>query len=419
MSTNLTNATNVNAPQTALVPVLPSTMPHVPIDDDEQYSQSNVSYKSVDVTKIGYTTPAAKEAKGKDQNGRDTVFKYFETRLNYNYGTETTYFDVEWDEPVEFSGISYNNGKPSMMARFKNNDGLVKFHDNVYMTCARIIDTVKGTIGKSTFMVSNPEACGFKPINFYKTDAGKRIDNSKPTHFLKLLNGRIKTLFTDLKGNPVDWKFLHNVDATLVAKVRYSHIFSNTTQIMVKVVLLSAFILDIQRVNVESTQKFSMGRFIKQNPNSVKKLEEQLQKIKLYAENDSEPTLPSGPKEAEGKEKSGSGVKDDKAMVVAEKTLSVPPSLPPPSMSHQMHQQQQYGNYHGPMPGPTPSHMPSTPGPMNFPPPQYPGHQGHQMHQPYPATPGSGGHQYLPAPGSVQQYNLHQSPFSAPSNTLQ
>jgi hypothetical protein len=413
--TNVANTSNVNAPQTALVPVIPSIVPYVPQNDDEEgSSQTNLSYKNVDLTKIGYITPAAKEAKGKDPNtGKETVFKYFETKLNYNYGNETTSFDVEWDEPVEFAGITYNNGKPSMMARFKNNDNLIKFNDRVYLACAAIVDAVKNAIQKSNFLVSNPDACGFKPINFYKTDNGKRIDGSKPTHFLKLLNGKVRTLFTDLKGNPVDWKFLHNVDVTLVPKVRYSHIFSNGTQIMVKVVLLSAFILDIQRVNAETTQKFSMGKFIKQHPNSVKKLEEQLQKIKLYADSDNTPVLASGPKDDSGK-------KDDKATTkesdkVSEKTPQVS-MLPAPQMSHQM--QQQYSNFQ-------PPHMQMS-SPLQYPPQQY-GHQGSGMQQPsfhssHPAHPTHSAHsthpQYIPPPGSVQQFSLSQGSFSHPSNVL-
>lgn len=272
-----------------LVPNVPQNLPEPGVEGDTAQTPSTPTlyYHQTDLTKLTSLKPQSKSAKGKDASGKDTEFKYYEIHIIYEYpnGVKDT-FDFEIDEEIETSGITYNNGKPSIMAKFRNNDQLVAWLGRLYSRSSEIVDVNKEAVDRKNYLVQHPESCSFKPIAFVKNEG------SRPTHFFKLTR---RSLFTDLKGNPIDWKLMQDVDAKIVPKLRYSHIFVNGQMIAAKIILLSAIVTSVVRAGSETTQLVSIKKFAQKNPNAVKSVEESLKKMKLASKDETSmpPPFPS------------------------------------------------------------------------------------------------------------------------------
>lgn len=183
------------------------------------------------------------------------------------------------------------NGKidNSVACRLKStNPDHVKFvntFDSIYHRCANVLGSVKAQVKMFKFNPEDPEAGGFNgPIYRQKDKAtGEPIDGRDPSIYLKLFSrgsGQYaeQTLFTNLRGEPVPWSLLKNVEMKFIPLIHVKRIFIGA-KISLQMEVISAIVLEARARNSASLQTDTLLRLQQQNPDLVDSVSAQLAKL--------------------------------------------------------------------------------------------------------------------------------------------
>ena len=217
------------------------------------------------------------------KQGNDAI-SYHDIKLHYNYGTpaEPIISDLFFElPPITAGGIQFSEkdakGKNgpykkqaySMMLRFdlSNMETRAELQkaldkvDEVHSKACHLLASCKGKVKMFDFDPSRPGEIFKSPVYYPRDEVtGEKVKGKNPSMWVKLRNYKTnRTLFTDLKGNIVDWKLLTDVDVTLVPLLHFEKIYIGT-KVSIQVHLASAIILKIVAAGTQSRQVTTMDR---------------------------------------------------------------------------------------------------------------------------------------------------------------
>ena len=261
---------------------------------------SKVTYKDFNVGRMTCTAPESKTVPntGPNANPPSAEQKYFVIPVMYKYGPEGTKTDemlIEGPELRTESGIigktapNSSRLEYSLMTRFDVNiPEQVQFLETLkalHGGCAQILAAYKGAVKFYNFDPKMAEATGMKPLIYQQRDeaSGEIIAGRAPSIFLKLLNrGKPplvdQTLFTDLEGNPIDWKLLTNVEMKYIPLINVKRIYVGQ-KASIQLELRSAIVTDIHARNTTSKQLDTIHELRAKDGELSNKVTSQLSKL--------------------------------------------------------------------------------------------------------------------------------------------
>lgn len=265
-------------------------------------SNKIVTFDQFDAANLKGSEPIPKEIK----KANETI-KYNDIKLSYNYGSneDPTIQDLFFEGPVMTStGITTKveapttgkDGKPyvkvsnSMMLVFDLADletrddsmkALEKL-DEVFTASCYCIAACKGKLKMHHFDPTRPGESYKNPIYWPRDENGEKVKGKNPNIWVKLRPyGSTKTLFTDLKGNVIDWNLLKNVNVTLLPLFHFEKIYVGAKPSL-QVFLASAIVLKIVAAGTESRQMSTLDRLKAKYGNSkVDEVESQLADLRM------------------------------------------------------------------------------------------------------------------------------------------
>jgi len=119
------------------------------------------------------------------------------------------------------------------------------------------------------------------------TDKNKVIIQGKPDKFaMKLVTyGQGKTLFTDLKKNPIAWADLVGKTIKFIPLIHVEKIYCGAASCSLQIKLRSALVTDVDEPNGTTTQDDTIDEYLAANPEAAERLEKKLAELKLKAAN--------------------------------------------------------------------------------------------------------------------------------------
>ena len=250
-----------------------------------------VKFSDVNAQNISCGTPEEKSVPNQPA-------KYNQLVLNYNYGSEedpaidNLYIQLP---PVRSTGIQEQPGVDgrvaySMYVPLPLNDEsiktfVMKFQD-CYKRVADLLETVKGFVKMPKFKAADPDGSGFKNPIYWPLDkqSGEVIKGKNPSMYLKLIKRGLgkyeeKTLFTDLRGNPLDWELFYNVDVIMVPLVQVEKLYISGGKASLQVKLVSVVIKEIHARGTVSRQQSTIEEIMQQDPEAASRLEQQINQL--------------------------------------------------------------------------------------------------------------------------------------------
>lgn len=257
-------------------------------------SENFVNYDSVDETKIRGFSPEEKQIP-------NSTNKYQQIGLSYNYGDdEHPVIDNFYIQlpVVSSTGIlerdeeGKNTKTYSMYVPLPTSDDNKVFIDNfnkTFMKTAEILMQYKGqckiTAPNLDFLVQGGI---YKNPIYYPRDKSTNeiIPGKTPSIYLKLYKRGAgpfeeKTLFCDLKGNPIKWELLYGVDMKLIPLVHVEKIFVGATVKSLQFKMVSAVVLEVHPRGTQSKQLSTIQQLSAREPDRAAKLDAQLAKLSM------------------------------------------------------------------------------------------------------------------------------------------
>jgi hypothetical protein len=265
-------------------------------------SDKFVDYTQVDASKIIGSTPESKQI----PNGGGS---YLQLPLSYDYGTpESPLIDNFYLQfpVVSSSGImeklDEKTGKRSysMYIPLPKSDEAVKtFLDKfsqIFRSTADIIFKYRGQCKVTAQTVDMMIMAGlYKDPVYYPRDKATNeiIQGRSPSMYLKLLKRGVgaseqKTLFCDLKGNPIDWKLLYGAEMKLIPLVHVESIYIGTKPSL-QLKMVSAIVLEVHQRGSQTRQMSTIQKIVSENPDSVTALERQIAKLAMERQDSAVP----------------------------------------------------------------------------------------------------------------------------------
>jgi len=220
--------------------------------------------------------------------------KYNEIPLFYQYDVSghTLMGDVRIEFPELFSngGIVEKvgqSGRPewSIAARLPMNGETLKCKnsiDTLHKGAAQFLNQIKGAVGMFEFNASTPTATGFKSPVVLARDkmTGEIKQGFDPMFYFKIFKRYDeKTLFTDLRGKPLDWELLKGVEIRFIPLVHFKTIYVGGGKASLQHVMVSAVVTSIVKKGTETSQIETIARITSERPESISSLEEQIRKL--------------------------------------------------------------------------------------------------------------------------------------------
>ena len=308
-----------------------------------------VDYTLVDASKVDGTTPESKTVP-------NTTTSYNQLPLNYNYGSDLEprigNFYIQLPT-VRSTGImeridektgkrSYSMYVPLPQSEETLKLFLEKFK-SIFRATAEIIFRFKGPCKVQAPSVDMMLGAGlYKDPVYYPRDkaTGEIIQGKSPSMYLKLLKkgagtSEQKTLFTDLRGDAIDWKLLYNVDIKMIPLVHVENIYIGTKPSL-QLKMVSAVVLEIAQRGTQTRQLSTIQNIVASDPNAVSQLERQIAKLTMDRQDAnlpfSSPVNHSGQQQTETPADSSSGAGQTSAQTGLQNFLSGV-SSPSPSNS--------------------------------------------------------------------------------------
>ena len=250
-----------------------------------------VKYSEVDAQKISCGNPEEKTVPNQPA-------KYNQLVLNYNYGTEeepridNLYIQLPavkstgiQEQPGVEGRVAYSMYVPLPLGDPSIKGFVTKFQD-CYKRIADLLETVKGFVKMPKFKASDPEGTNFKNPIYWPLDSssGEVIKGKNPSMYLKLIKRgsgmyEEKTLFTDLRGNPIDWKLLYNVDMLMVPLVQLEKLYISGGKASLQVKLVSVVVKEVHARGTVTRQQSTIDEILSSEPDAAMKLEQQINQL--------------------------------------------------------------------------------------------------------------------------------------------
>lgn len=243
---------------------------------------------------------------------------YFEIPLFYNYGTEekpvvtgcyveypiidATGIQLKEHDSKNKKGEAYIKKSYSIILRPSLQDPEVsecmQKVDELYMSCAKIVEANKVDVKMPHFEASCPEKSEFQSPAYYATDefTGERVTGRNPTQWVSLNNwSSNKSLFTDMEGNPIDWSLLTDVEMKIVPLIHFKDVFLGSKK-KIRASLVSAIVTEIHPINSVSRQMSTIDRLKAKNKDLTDQVASQLAQLRMdrqdQLENEREESIP-------------------------------------------------------------------------------------------------------------------------------
>jgi hypothetical protein len=250
-----------------------------------------VTYNNFDVTNLKAGDRQEKQipAKPGQQPG-----KYNEIPLFYQFDVSghTLMSDLRFEFPELYSngGIVEKvgqSGRPewSIAARLPQTGETLACKnaiDTLHKGAAQFLNQIKGAVGMYEFNVNSPTATGFKSPVVLARDkmTGEIKQGFDPMFYFKMMKRYDeKTLFTDLRGKPLDWELLKGVEMKFIPLVHFKTIYVGGGKGSLQHIMVSAVVTSIVKKGTETTQTDTIARITSERPDSITSLEEQIRKL--------------------------------------------------------------------------------------------------------------------------------------------
>tara|TARA_R110001599_G_scaffold345083_2_gene569158 strand:+ start:2233 stop:3222 length:990 start_codon:yes stop_codon:yes gene_type:complete len=270
-----------------------------------------------EVNKDYFSSAEPKETSFSNKDGAPVKFN--EQKLFYNYGTveDPVIGDVliegslmksnglkVRDEGMQKSkaGIDYHKINYSIMLTVDLADKDIKEESKqslkilreAYIGCVKTMIPFKGKLGMNHLDINNPEA-SMKNFVYYPCNGnGDIIEGRNPSIWADLENyGTNKTIFTDMKGNTIDWKLIEKSECVLMPLFHLKTIFVGVSK-KIKVSLKSAIVVKISAAGSETTQLSTLERLkAKYGSGKVDEVEAQLAELRMANQDELQQASPS------------------------------------------------------------------------------------------------------------------------------
>ena len=262
--------------------------------------------KLVDYDQFANENLKGSEPIPKELKKANETIKYNEIKLSYNYGNEsepviqdlffqgcvmtsTGITTKDEGKAVSKKGKEYDKKSHSMMLvwdladKETRNDSLkaLEKHDEVFFASSKALGTYKGKLKMHEFDAARPGAAFKNPVYWHRDENGEKVNGKNPNLWAKLRPfGSNQTLFTDLKGNLIDWKLLYNVNVTLLPCFHYEKIYIGS-KASLQIFLASAVVLKISQAGSESRQLSTLERLRSKYGGRVEEVEAQLADLRM------------------------------------------------------------------------------------------------------------------------------------------
>lgn len=160
--------------------------------------------------------------------------------------------------------------------------------NQVHAALAYILHQYKGAVKLPNFNKDMAEATGLRnPIYIARDEVtGEPIPGRNPSMYFKLFkrgSGMMeeKTLFTNLKGQPISWDLLHNVEMKFIPLLHIEKIYVGGGKASMQMKMVSAIVTSLRARNSVTRQLYTIDRLTRDNPNRVDALEAQIAKLTM------------------------------------------------------------------------------------------------------------------------------------------
>jgi len=246
-----------------------------------------VNYVEFDPAKVQISTIDVKTV----QDG-NTKISYRNVNLIYNYGTDDKPIPdellLELPRVKSLDGIEERifHGKTNWTigARFGETEEDIMFcqkMDQMYASLRSCLLDMKSELRFNELSKSNIDFIFKNPLYRPKDKITDEIIAGKPPScYLKLFKmEHSKTLFTDLKARPIDWKLLTNVEMEYQPLVKMPAIYVGGGKCRLQMKVLSAVVIKAVAIGTETLQTKTIERIVEKEPDRLKELEKQLRKL--------------------------------------------------------------------------------------------------------------------------------------------
>lgn len=90
-----------------------------------------------------------------------------------------------------------------------------------------------------------------------------------------------KTLFCDLKGDPIDWSLLYNVDLKFIPLIQFEKIYVGAAVKSIQFKIISAVVTEISARGTITRQQSTIQQIATSNPDRVSRLDAQISKLMM------------------------------------------------------------------------------------------------------------------------------------------
>jgi hypothetical protein len=256
-----------------------------------------ITYDQFDVARLTSTQPEKKKVPGTGEKGVAEQ-NYFQIPLMYDYGTpgKKILGEFKIEGPVMSSTVGIQT-KPNLQGVMASTIGCVanilnedhkKFisdFDEIYQRSAELIYDVRIMVKLQYFNKECPRASKFNNPVYRPVDEATNqvIEGRNPSLYLKLFSrGKEpygeQTLFTNLKGEPIPWNLLKNVEMKFIPLIHVKRIYVGGNPSL-QMELVSAVVVEARARNSFTQQTETLKKYQEENPDLADVLSAQLAKL--------------------------------------------------------------------------------------------------------------------------------------------
>lgn len=234
-----------------------------------------VTFDQFDATQLAGKAPEGKQF----TNGKGETIKFAYQGLRYNYGTttdpvvtdlflegpEVKAFGIKTDseEKTKNDGTTYTKTTHSQMIKFDLSNAEHKLFIQKFNEMHAAASFALGSTPWAKMNEFDPKRPGgmFKNPIYWPRDAVTKeiLPGEDPSLWVKVRGGYIKTLYTDLNGDPIDWALLRNVEIQYVPLFHVEKTYIGA-KASLQIFLASAIVTKLTEVGTTSRQLSTLDR---------------------------------------------------------------------------------------------------------------------------------------------------------------
>ena len=253
-----------------------------------------VDYATFRPENVSIVSPAAKTYDKPD----GTKGSYFETFMQY----APLWCDgirIQESDKAGKDGKKWNQYSAKLLFDLRAPEDQ-KCMDKINAFYARVVQLIfphRGMLKMPHFTLETPGA-SLKELIYIPRDpaTSEIIQGRTPNQWPKLSSGQYsKTMFTDLKGVKIDWKYLYDADFKGFPLIHYSHLYSGgNAKTSFQIKMVSMVIIEVIARKRITKQLSTISKIVEEDPDAINKLDEQLAALMAPQEESPFPNSRSG-----------------------------------------------------------------------------------------------------------------------------